>query len=397
MLTLSDIEKDRVLRLLTDLVRIDSAVTSNEQADRDRVEERMAEYLTDHLQAMGMTIERQEVVPGRPNLIASWPNQGAGGRSLMLEAHMDTVTVAGMTIDPFAAEIRDGRVWGRGTCDTKGSMAAFLTGLALAAEADRLPVDKLFFVASMSEETGCRGARALMEYGFRTDAAIVGEPTGCRLITAHKSPLWLTLETTGRSCHASAPDRGANAIDTMARVIGFVHGPWRERISSSRHPLLTPSTAAVTLIEGGTKINIIPAACRVQVDGRYVPGEPPERIVETFTRELLEYIGGSEAVRVAEWISHAGLNTDPEAPLAAALLKLCAEARGQRSPEGVNYFADTGPYSEAGITAVLFGPGDIAQAHTADEFLELDELFTATAVIRELLTRHAGRSILADR
>src|SRR5690606_1639845 len=241
-----------VRELLAALVRIPSPVASREQANCDRAEERMAGFLTEHLTGMGMTVERHEVYPGRPNLMACWPDPGArrdsrpssedsrpgsgdsrpgSGQRLTIEAHMDTVPVEGMTIDPFAAEIRDDRMYGRGTCDTKGSMAAFLTALAIAREQGGLPADELWFVATMSEETGCEGASALMETPFRADAAIVGEPTRCEVVTAHKGPLWLTVETHGRACHASMPDHGLNAIDLMARVVQFVHGPWREHIT----------------------------------------------------------------------------------------------------------------------------------------------------------------------
>ena len=393
MRKLTEDEKTRVRELLAELVGIDSAITSPEQANRDRTEERMADYLTAHLAQMGMTVDRQEVFPGRPNLIARWPGQGSG-RRLVLSAHMDTVTVEGMTVDPFAAQVRDGRVWGRGTCDTKGAMAAFLTALALAAESDRLPADELYFVATMSEETGCTGAAALMQDGFRADAAVVGEPTCCQLVTAHKGPVWLELETHGRSCHAALPEGGVNAIDLMARVVGFVQGPWTDYIQRSEHPLLGRSTSTVTLIEGGSKINIVPASCRAHIDGRFIPGQGTDAIVADFKRMLAEHLGGDNLFTVGQAESYGSLDCSPDLPLATRLLDTCREANGQEAPRGVNYFADTGPFSQAGIASVLLGPGDIEQAHTADEFLEIEQLYQATEIILTLLTAHAGRSIV---
>ncbi len=394
MRTLTDAEKRRVRELLAVLVGIDSSVPAPQDEDRLCPEARIASWLADHLRGMGMAVETREMVPGRANLVAHWPDQPvAGRRSLMLEAHMDTVTAEGMTVDPFGGEVRDGRMYGRGTCDTKGSMAAFLTAMAIARESDRLPADKLYFVATCAEETGCRGARALMAGGFRTDAAIVGEPTGCRLVTAHKQPLWIRLETLGRACHASTPGLGVNAVERMARAVSVVHGPWAGRLAAADHPLLGNSTAAVTCIEGGARINIIPASCRAEIDARIVPGLSCARAVEDLDALLAEEIG-AESFRVLSAESFGALDAPPDAPLVRRLLDLCRQANGQSGPEGVNYFADTGPFHQAGILAVLFGPGDIAQAHTADEFISLDQLEQATAIMVALLTGSPGKSLL---
>lgn len=394
MYRLTDDEKRRVRDLLTTLVSIKSVVASLEQANRDRSEEQMAAFLTEHLKQLGMVVDRHEVFPGRPNLMAHWPGQGTSGKTLMLEAHMDTVPVEGMTADPFKAEVRDGRIYGRGTCDTKGSMAAFLTALSIAKERDSLPADSMYFVATMSEETGCEGASALMTTPFRTDAAIVGEATRCQPVIAHKGPLWLSIETHGRACHASMPRLGINAIDLMGRVIQFVHGPWSEYIGRRQHALLGRSTSAVTTIEGGAKINIIPACCRVQVDTRLIPGEPASVVVDAFRRMLAEHLGDERLFTISDVTSNPQLDTPPDAPMVRKLLDVCRRAQDRAEPRGVNYFADSGPFSEAGILSVIFGPGDIAHAHTAGEYLELEQLFLATEIIVTLLTENAGRSIV---
>lgn len=392
---LNEQQKKQVRELLARLVAIDSAVTDPHQAMRDRVEEKIADFLTAHLEGMGMTVEQRFAWPGRPNVIAHWPGQGSQ-RSLMFESHMDTVTVEGMTVDPFKAEIRDGKIFGRGTSDTKGTMAAFLTALEIAHARGKLPADKLYFVGTASEETGCDGATVLMESGFRTDAAIVGETTRCRVVTAHKAPNWLTIETQGRPCHASVPTEGVNAIEAMARVIQFVHGPWTEHIRKVNHPLLGASTTQVTTVQGGAKINIVPARCRCEMDTRFVPGRTLDEWVEDFKGMLAEHLGPETGFEVVNRRDFPFLDTPSDDPLVRNMLAVCNEAVGQQSPAGVNYFANTGPFSEAGIRSVLFGGGDIAQAHTADEFLELDELERATEIILTLLVDNADRSIIGD-
>jgi acetylornithine deacetylase len=308
---------------------------------------------------------------------------------------MDTVTVDGMTVDPFRVEVRDGRAYGRGTCDTKGSMSTFLTALAIARREGALPNDKLYFVATVAEETCCQGAVALMKTDFRTDAAIVGEATGCRVVTAHKAPLWLHVETRGRSCHASIPEKGINAVELMARVVQFVHSPkWQDRIRRAAHPLLGRSTMSVTTIHGGQKINIIPDSCRIEIDGRFIPDEPIDAVMADFRRMLAEHLGGAERFAITHEETQSALNCPSDAPVARKLMDVCRQFNGQSEPLGVNYFADTGPFDRAGIQSVLFGPGDIAQAHTVDEYIELDQLYQGTEIILNLLTSHAGRSIL---
>ncbi|MBI4579293.1 MAG: M20 family metallopeptidase [Planctomycetes bacterium] len=388
-------EQQQLRDLLAKLVSIDSVNRNLEEANRDRAEERIAAFVAEHMRSLGMAVEVREFQPGRPNLIGHWPDQGdAGAGSLMISAHMDTVTVEGMTVEPFEVAFRDGRAYGRGACDTKGSLATFLTALAIARREDALPAERVYFVATVSEETGCQGATALMQTGFRTDAAIVGEPTCCQVVASHKGPLWLTVETRGKPCHASYPELGVNAIDMMARVVQFVHGPWQERIRRTRHPLLGTSTMSVTIIEGGSKVNIIPAVCRAQIDGRFVPGEATDVVVADFSRMLAEHLGSADGFAIVRQETYPPLNCPPDRPICCKLLDLCRQASGQTAPLGVNYFADTGPFDQAGIDAVLFGPGDIAQAHTADEFVDLDQLDRATEILLTLLTDHAGRPIL---
>ncbi|MDM8006160.1 MAG: ArgE/DapE family deacylase [Phycisphaerae bacterium] len=391
METLNKAQKGEVVQLLKELVAIDSS----QMPGKERVEEEMASYVTHYCKAMGMTVDKQEVAPGRPNLMAHWPEQ-TGSKSLMLEAHMDTVTVEGMTVDPFAGKIRDGKILGRGTCDTKGTMAAFLTALRIAGERGQLPADKLYFVAVMDEETCCEGAKELMKTDFRTDAAIVGEPTRCELVTCHKGPLWFEVETRGRACHPSLPEKGRNAIDEMARLVSFVHGAYTEHIQHKSHPLLGRSTAQVTVIEGGTRINIIPERCRAKIDGRYIPGQSLDEIKTEFERMARQQLGPEASFHIVSTKGFLPLDSPVESPLVRKLQKVIRQAGGSGKPQGVNYFADTGPFTAGGIASVIFGSGDIAQAHTADEYLELDQLYRATEVILTLLTQNVGRSILGE-
>jgi acetylornithine deacetylase/succinyl-diaminopimelate desuccinylase-like protein len=202
----------------------------------------------------------------------------------------------------------------------------------------------------------------------------------------------MTIETKGRSCHASMPDHGENAIQRMGKVIEFVHGPWQEQVAKWSHPLLGASTSAATIVEGGTKNNIVPSRCTLQIDCRLVPGVSQQEVCDAFRQGLNEHLDQT-MWEFAAMDMYAGLDTPGRIPFVERLLDLCRDANAQSEPEGVKYFADSGPYSEGGIQAVVFGPGDIAQAHTAAEYLELEQLYQATSILLTLFDRYSGRSL----
>jgi acetylornithine deacetylase/succinyl-diaminopimelate desuccinylase-like protein len=304
--------------------------------------------------------------------------------------------VGGMTTDPFAADVRDGKLWGRGACDAKGSLATYLSALKLARERGQRFADKIYLIATIGEETGCDGAIALMESGFRVDACIVGEPTGCRVVTAHKGALWFKLIAHGTPSHAAMPDTGRNAIYTMGRAIGFIETQYRSKLMQQTHPLLSPPTMSVGTISGGQAINIVPPQCEASVDFRYLPGQHHTEIAADFERDLKTALPDDAAdLELAEVQGYPAMEADPSGPLVRNLLAGCRDVTGQDAPVGVYYFADSGPFSAAGIQCVLFGPGDIANAHKAEEFLDLDQYTLAIEMVLTWLERHADRSMLA--
>ncbi len=391
---LTDTQRDAVLALHRRLVSIRSCNTSKAQANRDRAEAEMAAFLREHLAGMGMSVKEYEYAPGRPNVVAQWPDQ-RGERSVALQAHMDTVGIEGMARDPFDTVIEDGRIYGRGTCDTKGSMAAFLSALAIAREAGWKPVDKWHFVATASEETGCQGAKALAVTDFHVDAIVVGEPTNCRIVTAHKGQGWVRLRVKGRRCHAAVPHEGRNAVAAMARAVLWCEEVFVPDLARRSHPLLGHGTASVDMITGGTAPNVVPAECEATIDCRTLPDDHPKDVAERLLVGVKSHMPDfADAFSLEIDQANPGFETPANRPFARNVMKVCAERTGQEDPVGVNYFADSGPLHNAGMEAVLFGPGDIAQAHTADEYLEVEQLVLATEIALEWLYRHADRSIL---
>ena len=392
---LTDTQKDLAVSILRDLIRIDSTNPCRSKAIERRAEERIIEHVSALCGGLGMRVALHEVWPGRCNLTAEWPDQ-RGAKRVAFEAHSDTVDVGGMTTDPFAADVRDGKVWGRGACDAKGSLATYLTALTIARERGRPFADTVCLIATVGEETGCEGAAALMEAGYRVDACVVGEPTRCELVTAHKGALWFKLIAKGRPSHAAMPDEGRNAIYAMGRAIRFVEEQYTQDLAAHTHPLVDKPTMTVSMVSGGQAVNIVAPRCEASIDCRFLPGQSYEDITCDFERKLKAALpDDADALELSDVRGHPAMEADPNGPLVRNLLSVCREMTGQSGPKGVYYFADSGPFAAAGIQCVLFGPGDIANAHKSEEFLDLEEYFLAVETVLNWLDRHADRSMLS--
>jgi acetylornithine deacetylase/succinyl-diaminopimelate desuccinylase-like protein len=345
--------------LLQALVRIPSVNPHGSPGVERPGEQACAEFVAGFLRDCGAEVELREVGSGRPNVLARFPSNAPGKKRVILAPHLDTVSVAGMVIDPFGGEMRDGKIWGRGATDTKGCMAGMLWSLRELR--DRIPSlgHEVWFAGLMGEEAGQEGARAFIKQE-RADFALIGEPTGRDIVYTHKGAYWLTLRTAGRAVHASAPELGENAIYKMADVVRCIRDEIAPRLASQSHPVLGSPTISAGTIRGGSKTNIVPDSCLLEVDTRTIPGQDPREIDEALLK-------ASPGLQISVWES-APLNTDPGHPLVQLLLK-----NGGRLV-GAPWFCDAAVFAEAGIPAVAAGPGFIAQAHTNDEWISVAEL-----------------------
>lgn len=298
---------------------------------------------------------------------------------LLLVSHMDTVETTGMTIDPLAGSVVDGRLYGRGACDTKGSGAAMLWAAEqyLVKEAKANNVAVLFTVDEECHKTGIRTflQEHLAQLDFRPSAAVVGEPTSLRPVVAHNGVVRWAIRTEGVAAHSSDPTQGRSAISMMARVVEAIESRYIAKLSAS-HPLTGPAACSINLIRGGTQINIIPAECEIQLDRRIVPGEDPKTVLDEVEGVLDELRRADKNLRVTQdepFIDPALASAGGEAfvALVGTVLRkmgLSGEATGAR------FGTEASDLSAAGIPAVVLGPGDIAQAHSANEWIALDEL-----------------------
>lgn len=370
---------DAVTDLLRELVAIPSmnpylSETLEEGYGEAAVAERVAAFLRD----AGLTAEVREVRPGRPNVVASL-DAPAGGEPLLFVAHLDTVPVTGMTVPPFEGRVEGGRLYGRGACDNKGSLAAMLTALrrVAATKANRVP---LLFAATMDEESGYGGIRALIAEGLNVRGAIVGEPTQLGVIVAHKGALRVAITAHGTSAHASTPERGDNAIYRMARIIADLEALAAELPTRPPHPRVGPPTLNVGTVHGGLTINTVPDRCVVEVDRRMLPGEPVAP-AEAEIRAIAERHGAEfKLVFAAD-----GFAADEGGELVAMARDAVASVLGDARVVGVPYGTEASALARAGIPALVLGPGDAAQAHAADEWVEIAQVEKAASIYERIM------------
>jgi acetylornithine deacetylase len=296
------------------------------------------------------------------------------GPPILFETHIDTVSARGMTIEPFAARIAGGRLWGRGATDAKAQAAAMLHALAAWARAGLAPPRTIELALVVDEEHGFGGARALAAEGGPYAGIVIGEPTGLRVVCTHKGTARLGVRLGGRAAHASHPEQGVNAISAAAALIEAIDRDYMPRLAARRAPLLGPPTAAVTMIEGGVQINLIPPECLLHLDRRTIPGETLEGVCDEI-RALFavarERFPAFEAELLPDPFYAPPVATPADDPFVRAACGVARACGGEPDPAGVDYATDACVLAPLGCPLIVAGPGSIAQAHTADEFIEL--------------------------
>ena len=344
-------------------------------------EEKMAEYLAGVAARAGLPIELHPVLPHRPNFLTRLIPAGKVRSRVLLAPHLDTVGKPGEWSDLFRPVCRTGKIFGRGACDTKGSVASMLTALLRLAHSGPRPTEtEIVFAGLIDEENAQLGSRALVEKGFASDLALVGEPTNGQVVTAHKGDVWLRLETKGKSAHGARPELGRNAVHAMARIVDLIETRYAADLKGHRHPLLGRATVNVGSIEGGTQPNIVPAQCVITIDRRTLPGES-EASVRREIKALLRSQGLQAALGSARTEPCLPMETDPKLPLVRQLLEVASQKKGI----GVDYFCDAAVLANGGIPSVVFGPGDIAQAHTSEEWITTRSLESVTDLLERFL------------
>ncbi len=363
------------IRLLRELVAIPSVNPMGRPLSGATVlETRMTAFLESWFQERSIACRRQPAAPGRENVLAFYEAPNAR-RTLLFDVHQDTVPTDGMTIPPFEPTVEGGRVYGRGSCDVKGGMAAMLAAF------DRLVRERpagsasVLLACTVDEEFTHVGSSVLAQSSHGADLAIVAEPTRLDLVNCHKGALRWKVRTRGVACHSSTPHLGKNAIYRMAGVLQRLEELATALSRSAPHPILGPPSLSVGRIEGGQSVNVVPDWCEIEIDRRLIPGEEAAACLGQVSDALSTLPGGLEGIDFGQpWVHTPALS--PSAgpwlePIAAAV----AAATGRKPAiHGVPFGTDAGPLNAAGTPCLVIGPGDIAQAHTKDEWIEIDQV-----------------------
>lgn len=369
--------------LLRDLIAIPSVNPAFLPASDARAgEKELARFLGELAKRSGLEAEEQEVFPGRANLLVRWGPAGKVRRRILLAPHMDTVGVPDAGPDLLRPRIEGDRMIGRGACDTKGSIAAMLTAMLGLAEsrAARTGGTEVLLTAFIDEEHQQNGSRSYIQQGGRGDLAIVGEPTTLAVATAHKGAVWLQLETRGRAAHGARPHLGRNAVHAMARVVDLLETRYARSLRQRRHPLLGSPTINVGSIQGGSQPNIVPPECRASIDRRTLPGETSKLVVKELKTCLKKARLAADFLPL-QAVECLPMETDPKIGLVRQFLVQA----GRKKPVGVHYFSDASILCQGGIPSVLFGPGNIDQAHTADEWVSVKQVEAASRMLHRFL------------
>lgn len=358
-----------ISELLRRLVAIDSV--NPDLVPTGAGESEIARFVARWLEQAGLTVTIEEAAPGRPNVVAVARGSG-GGRSLLFNAHMDTVGVAGMQ-RPHEPYIEGNRLYGRGAYDMKAGLAAIM--MAAAAVRRQSLRGDVILTAVCDEEFASIGTASVVK-SWHADAAILTEPTQLDICIAHKGFCWLDIETTGLAAHGSLPEVGVDAIVKMGKVLLGLEALDRSLRSGPGHPLLGSGSLHASLITGGQELSSYPDRCLLSVERRTVPGETRE-LVEQQIRAILDRIAADDPqfqASMKTMLTQQPFEIAEDAPIVQTLLRQATRILGDRPAIGGAFgWMDSALLAAAGIPTVIFGPGGDG-AHAVVEWSDLDQL-----------------------
>ena len=369
--------------LTSALVRIDSR--NPNLAPGAAGEGAVAHALAEVLRAWGARVELVESSAGRPCVVARYGT--AGARSLMLNGHLDTVGIEHMVHAPWDAHEQGGRLYGRGSTDMKAGVAAMCAAAARAANRDL--AGEIVITAVTDEEFESAGTRALLARGIRANAAIVTEPTRLAICPAHRGFAWIDVVVHGRAAHGSRYDLGVDAVKGAALVLADLDLFEERDLAGRRHPLLGHPSLHAATIEGGIGWSTYPDRCLLRIERRTLPGETPAQALAEVEDACARVRARRPALRTECRLVFAQAPSDVavHAPVVQALQASLAATGEPVRIEGMSAWTDAALLNDAGIPAICFGPGDIMLAHAAEEYVSLDEIDRATAVLEDLVAR----------
>ncbi len=373
---LKHINKDRILNHLSEMILIPSINPFDEEASAGKSEAAMANYLLDKFKALGLETAQHEVAPFRPNVWGKLRGKGKGP-SLALIAHMDTVGIEGYQ-NPFEAKYSDGKVYGRGSCDMKAAFASFLEVIEVMRESNIEPDGDVYIIGVADEEYHMIGSKSYPEHGPKVDFGIVGEPTELQICPAHRGQYGFRIAAIGKSVHSGQKHLGQNAIYDIVPLLTMLQEFDKDLQAGASHPLCGTSTCSTNVISGGTVLSIVPERCEVEIDIRQIPGVTAESVRQDLESRLAKLMDAYPDKRY-EIVAQSWDIPAHEVPSDSPELKKLAghfKALFSKEAEIVAFPAATDA-PNMGFPSVICGPGDLKNAHTTNEFVDLDEVVDA--------------------
>lgn len=374
------VDFDGMVRTLGELVRINSINPAFSGGTTD--ERQVAAYVRAAMEALGMETHLHEPQPGRASVVGRLRGTG-GGRSLMLYAHHDTVGIEGMP-DPWAAEVRDGRMYGRGAYDMKCGLAACLAAVRALVDSGTPLAGDVMIVSVADEEEASLGMMDVLRH-HTADAAVVTEPTELTMVVAHKGFCWIEVETEGRAAHGSRWQEGIDANLRMGRVLARLESLGARLTSSTPHPVVGPPSLHAATLNGGSGWSTYAAGCRLQIERRTIPGETEAEVVAQ-VQQIVDALAAEDPTfraTVRPVLTRGGWETQPGSAI-TEIVSRAAEGVLGRAPErvGAPYWMDTSLLGAAGIDAIVIGPAGEG-AHAAVEWVDLESVLqTAQILVR---------------
>jgi len=372
----------KVLSVLKDLIALESV---NPRFGGSG-EASIVNYVDAFFASYDPIVDRQAIFPGRENILCYFPGKDRS-TTLLFEAHMDTVSIPTNARSTTVPVIEGNRLYGRGACDTKGSLAAMICAIRSVLEEDGQPPVNIYFLGTVDEEYQAKGIYEFIKKPFEADGAVIGEPTNLDIVIAHKGVYRFDLITKGKSVQSSRPSNGINAIYKMMDVIQMIQDRLVPSLNGKGHSLTGDPTISVGIIQGGTEVNTVPGICRIEVDRRVAPGEIQSNVEKEFDNILLALSKQDPSFKatIERPFFDPPLNTDINSRIVKSMRNVCGSILGKDTIVGVPYGSDASKIASIGIPSIVFGPGNISNAHSDDEFVDIDELSKAEQTLRKLI------------
>jgi acetylornithine deacetylase len=385
MAAADDVTREEAEALLAAMVSIPSInpalARAGDPADWSG-EAAMARFVAGWLAENGIDAALDEVEPGRPNVVAHLPAP-PGSPRMVWEGHLDTVQVDGMSA-PFTPVVRDGRLYGRGSVDDKASLAMFMLAFKAARHAPRTA--DVTFVAAIDEEVTFRGVSHHIARHGRYDMGIAGEPTDLRIVTACKGVIRFVVEVHGRNAHASTPAEGIDAIAVAMDLLAHLRAHMAS--DSRRHPMLGRRSLTCTQLQAGEGPNSVPALARLTFDMRTLPDQTGTEAWEEIAAVVRAFPApaGARVAMQPPFIDSISMEVDAAAPIVTRLQPILAGLGIDPAPLAAPFGSDATKFTRAGSPTVVFGPGSIDQAHSPDEYVEIDQVVLAARIVLRSIT-----------